>query len=95
MRSWLLTLGGLLVWAAHFFAVYIAGSLFPGTRTARWLTIGLTIIALGAILIFIYRIYRRRQLSDGSGRWLDTLALLGAGLAGIAILYQTMPAFIV
>lgn len=95
MRSWLLTLGGLLVWAAHFFAVYIAGSLFPGTRTARWLTIGLTIIALGAILLLIYRIYRRGQPSNGSAGWLDTLALLGAGLAGIAILYQTLPAFIV
>jgi hypothetical protein len=97
MRSWLLTLGGLLVWAAHFFAVYIAGSLFPGTRTARSLTIGLTIIALGAILLLSHRIYRRGRArpSDGSARWLDTLALLGAGLAGIAILYQTLPAFIV
>ena len=27
MRQWLFALGGLLVWTAHFFAIYIAASL--------------------------------------------------------------------
>ena len=96
MRSWLLYLGGLIIWAAHFFAIYVAASVFPGTRTARWLTISLTILALGALVLLIDRIYRRRRAhpSAGPARWLDTLALLGAGLALVAIIYQTLPAFI-
>ena len=96
MRSWLLYLGGLIIWAAHFFAIYVAASVFPGTRTARWLTISLTILALGALLLLIYQISRkgRTHPADGSARWLDTLALLGAGFAAIAIIYQTLPAFI-
>lgn len=96
MRSWLLTLAGLLIWAAHFLTIYAAASVFPGTRIARWLTIGLTIIALGVLVLLIHRICRRARAhaSTGPARWLDTLALLGAALAVVAIVYQTLPAFI-
>lgn len=97
MRKWLLTLGGLLIWAAHFFAIYVAASVFPGAQIARWLTIGLTIVALGALLLLIHRIRRRARAhpSAGTARWLDTLALFVAGLAAVSVLYQTLPAFIV
>jgi hypothetical protein len=96
MRPWLLYLGGLLIWAAHFLAIYVAATVFPGTRIARCLTVSLTIVALGALLLLIYQIHGRARAhpSAGTARWLDTLAFLGAGLAGVAILYQTLPAFI-
>lgn len=94
MRSWLVLLGGLLIWTGHFFGVYIAASLFPGTTLARWLTGLLTVLALGLLATLILPLWRRRSAreSDGLGSWLDGLSLMGAALAAIAILYQGLPA---
>jgi hypothetical protein len=36
----LFSLGGLLFWTVHFFAIYIAACLFPGGARAAWLTLG-------------------------------------------------------
>ena len=33
MRTWLLLLGGLIVWAAHFSILWGASSIFPGTAS--------------------------------------------------------------
>lgn len=93
MRTWLVLLGGLLVWTAHFFGIYGAASLFPGTDLARWLTGLLTLLALGALAVLALPIVRRTRAS-GSGdlsQWIDGLALLGIALASIAVLYQGLP----
>lgn len=94
MRQWLFALGGLLVWTAHFFAIYIAASLFPGDRLASWLTLGLTIaalIALGLLGVAAWRVWQRRQ-GDELKRWLGGIALMGAALSAIAVLYQGLTA---
>jgi predicted phage tail protein len=95
VRQWLYLLGGLLVWSAHFFGVYIAASLFPGTALARWLTAGLTLAALGVALM-LARAARRhwRTRQDEVGRWIDGLAGLGAALAAVSIIYQGLPALL-
>ena len=60
MRAWLLLLQGFLVWTAHFFGLYIAASLFPGTALAEWLTVALTLVAFALLLFFAFQDWRRR-----------------------------------
>lgn len=94
MRQWLFALGGLLVWTAHFFAIYIAASLFPGKALASWLTLGLTLIALvcvGWLALGAWRVWRARG-GDELSPWLGGIALMGAALSAIAILYAGLTA---
>ena len=95
MKAWAFFLGGLLVWAAHFFGVYIIGSLFPGTELARWLVLAVTLLGLGfagAILFFLVR--RRGAQRDALERWLLVLSGSGYALAIVAITYQGLPALL-
>lgn len=94
MRTWLLLLAGLLIWTAHFFGIYIAASLFPGTSLAKWLTGLLTLVALAALALLMRPVLRRSipKEEEALTGWLDGLALLGAALSAVAILYQGLPA---
>lgn len=94
MVTWRSTLGGFVVWTGHFFGVYAAGSLFPGSSIARVLTLVLTVIALAAVGWQSWRVLRRPPgaIVDDVTRWLSGLALAGCAMAGIAILYQGLPA---
>lgn len=52
-QTWILLLGGLVVWAAHFFLLYAFGSIFPASDIARWLTVAATLAGLMANLTII------------------------------------------
>ncbi|WP_300975278.1 hypothetical protein [Sphingomonas sp. LHG3406-1] len=96
MRQWLFLTSGMLLWTAHFFGVYIAGSLFPGSVVADWLTIILTIAGLLAAMIlarFAWKAWRTSS-TDEVRHWISGIALMGDALAGIAILYQGLPALL-
>lgn len=86
MRAWAAMLGGLIVWAIHFFALYAAGSVFPETATARLITGAVTLACLAAAAAILVRALR---LAPGLQR---TLALAGALLSAIAIIWQGLPA---
>lgn len=86
MRTWATMLGGMIVWAIHFFALYIAGSVFPETAAARILTGLITLACLAAAAVILVRALR---LVPGLQR---TLALAGALLSAIAIIWQGLPA---
>lgn len=90
MRAWLLLLQGFIVWTIHFFGLYIAASLFPGTALAEWLTIALTLFAFGLLLFLAFKGLRRARLNSRGtlAEWLDGVALLGVALAAVAVLYQ-------
>lgn len=93
MKAWIFFLGGLIVWAAHFFEVYIIGSLFPGTELARWLVLALTLLGVGIASLLLLLISRRREAQrDTLDRWSSALAGSGYALAIIAIAYQGLPA---
>lgn len=89
--AWRWTLGGLIVWAAHFLAVYAIGE-FWGEGTAPRVTIGaLTAVALIAVVGIGTRV--RHISTDGDfARWQRSVAGVGALLSAIAILWQALPA---
>jgi hypothetical protein len=83
---------GALVWAAHFTALYGFTALACGRGFAGavpWVAGGATLAAIGALGLIAWRHRGRR---DEFNAWL-TLAL--AGLALLAVVYETVPLFIV
>lgn len=96
MRAWLLMLGGLIVWAVHFFALYILASIFGTTMTARLGTAVLTLACLaadGAILAATLPALRGDQAAD-LDRWIRGAGAVGAGLSLVAVAWQGLPALI-
>jgi len=92
MRLWRNLLGGLILWAAHFVAVYGVASVWPGTQLARLLVLAATVLALAlAGWLALQNLREFRTATDELQRWLSSLALLGYGLAGAAIAYQGLP----
>lgn len=89
MRAWAILLGGLLVWAAHFFLLYAIGEFARDAIMAR-IAIGLlTIACLAAELIILAVCLKRPR--DGFGQWQRQVGALGAALGGIAIVWQGLP----
>lgn len=86
MRAWAFMLGGMIVWTVHFFALYIAGSVFPGSATARILTGLITLACLAAAALLFVRALR---CPPGLAR---TLAAAGTALAAVAVVWQGLPA---
>ncbi|MEJ7777265.1 MAG: hypothetical protein WKF52_07780 [Sphingomicrobium sp.] len=96
MRRWTFVLGGLLVWAAHFFLLYGFASLFPGERLVRTLSLAATIPALAAdaALLWFGAARRRRADCNKLERWLAGLAILGAAISIVAVMWQALAAAI-
>lgn len=96
MRSWLLLLSGLLIWAAHFFLLYAFASIWPGSQTARWLTFAVTAGALavdGAIMWLAAKALRGDD-DDQLGQWMWRFAFAGSLLSSAAVVWQGLPALI-
>jgi hypothetical protein len=93
MSEWRHLLGGMLLWTAHFFAVYGIASLFPGTRLATMLVLAATLVALAVAGYLLAATIRRQGAEDDSlKRWNSKASAMLYALAGLAILYQGMPA---
>ncbi len=90
MRAWLLILGGLIVWAAHFVAIYAIGSVFPGQANARWLVLAATVAAIGGNLAILWRTTGPR--ADALDGWICSIGRIGAALSILAVVWQTAPA---
>ena len=93
MRSWLILLGGLLLWALHFFLLYAIGEFGGSGATARIAVGLLTLLLLAADLVLLVSILRRRR--TGFSGWRDQVGALGALLAAVAIVWQGLPALLV
>jgi hypothetical protein len=92
----LLGLSGLLVWAGHFLLVYVATALLCARTSAGafipffiLLATVLAVAALAAVAVLA----RRRLRHESSGRrLLARLAIFGAAIALVAVIWQAMPA---
>ncbi len=93
MHKWRNLLGGLLLWAAHFFAVYVIGSVFPGKKIGAMLVLATSLAILAITLMLAVRAFRATpSMHDGLQRWMSDLSLLGYSIATVAIIYQSLPA---
>ena len=97
MSKWVLLLGGLTIWAAHFFLLYGFASVFPGTQTARMLTWIATVPALAANAFLLWTAAARTLFAadDELDRWVLNVAAAGALLSLVAVLWQALPAAMV
>lgn len=92
--------GGLIVWGVHFLGVYSLASLADVVATADdplWRAVGLVFSGtclLAAAILLTMSLKRLRRSSDGRSRFPEQLAALGAGLALVAIAWQTLPTVI-
>jgi hypothetical protein len=93
VRGWAFLLSGLIVWTVHFFALYAIASIFLTTPLARALTILVTLLCLGGGGWLLLRTLRS-AIPTPTDAWMRTVALLGLGLSGIAIVWQAMPALL-
>jgi hypothetical protein len=99
MQRWFYMLGGLLVWAFHFVGVYAIASI--GDVVARaddpaWRMIGLGFSALCALIVAGLLIQALRRKDDGTDTidFGNLIARVGAGLALVSIVWQTLPTVI-
>ena len=91
MRSWALLLSGLLVWAAHFFALYAIASILPGQPIASVLVLAMTVGAVAANLLILSFVWRT-SVQDRLAIWIEAGARLGAALSLVAVIWQALPA---
>lgn len=94
MRAWAYMLGGLIVWTVHFFTLYIVASVFLTTNIARALTV---IVTLGCLVADGWLVLRLRTPTGGDEfrEWMRVIALFGAGLSALAVVWQGLPALII
>jgi hypothetical protein len=95
VRAWAILLGGLIVWAVHFFALYAIGSLLPGTGLAVWLSLGVSVPAILANALIIRISVRRAVAPDPLGRWIFQVGAIGAGMSLLAVVWQSFPGLLV
>lgn len=93
MRSWAILLGGLLVWAAHFFALYGIGEFAGASAGSR-----AYVLVLSALALFADGFLARRLLliarADDFARWRTGVALGGIAVSALAVVWQALPALI-
>ena len=96
MRFWLLMLGGLLIWAAHFIGLYLLSSAADVARddAAAWNGAGLVfslicLIAIGGVCLIAVRVLKTRPADDTRAFGL-LLAVAGGALGGIGVVFQSL-----
>ena len=100
MMRWAWMMGGLIVWTVHFMGVYAIASLADVVSRAddfAWRMGGLAFsgaCVLAALALTVAAARRVRKPADPSTRFGDQLALLGGGVATVAIVWQALPTVI-
>lgn len=95
MKRWFWLTVGLGIWATHFVGLYLISSAAdvwfsaeaPG---ARLVGLGFSLVCLGAV-VGVVAVLIRRPSEDPAAAWEGRVAILGAMLAGISIVWQTIP----
>lgn len=96
MRAWSFLLGGMIVWAIHFFALYIVVSIFLTSMLTRVLVLAITLACLAAAGYILLRATKEWSGStDAPDKWGHGLAALFAALALVAVIWQGLPALMI
>jgi divalent metal cation (Fe/Co/Zn/Cd) transporter len=93
MKQWLIMLAGLIVWAAHFFGVYLAASIFPGSPVSRWAIAVMTLIAMICVAGLLKQSIKlaQKERGDTLDNWTARVATMTNILALCAVSYQALP----
>lgn len=101
MLRWVWMLGGLILWAIHFLGVYVIASIGDVVDRAdalgwRMAGLGFSVVcaAAAAILIALSLARLRRGEDDPDWRFREHLAVLGAAIALVSIIWQALPTLI-
>ena len=94
MRAWAILLGGLAIWAAHFFALYGIASILPGRPEAPWLVLAATVPAILADGWVGWRAAAWMRATDQLHRSIGQVGAVGAALSLIAVIWQALPALL-
>ena len=93
MRCWRFLLGGMLVWAVHFFGAYILASIFPEHILVARILVGVLTLACLAALVWLIRrsLAATRHERDELSGWAGWVATLLNAIAFVAVLWQAFP----
>lgn len=94
MRAWITLLGGLTIWAAHFFALYGIASALPGRTDARWLAGAATLLAIAGLGLILRKALASTKSRDPLERWFGQLGVLGGAISLLAVVWQLPAVFI-
>ncbi len=94
MREWTVLLGGLVIWAAHFFTLYAIASILPGKGEARLLVLAATLaaLALDAFVLGMALSSLKGRASPEATTLMARAGAAGALLSLVAIAWQALPA---
>ena len=96
MRAWTYMLGGLILWAVHFFALYITASVFHTSDTTRVITVAITVLCLAGAGWLVWTAWHARAGdTDPFGAWTHYIAMLAGAIGCISILWQGLPALLI
>jgi hypothetical protein len=98
MKGWIALLGGLILWLVHFALVYAIpsldaiGAMSPSALDALHTLSTLVCLALAVALAIMSWRRVRRVAPESAFR--ERLSALGAAVAGVAILWQAAPGWL-
>jgi hypothetical protein len=98
VKRWAFLLGGLAAWALHFLGVYLLASLADLRASSeqplwRGAHLAFSLFCGAAVAILAITAWRRAGIGESPERFTNRLAALGAAVALVAILWQSLPAF--
>jgi len=97
MRAWAWMLGGLVLWGLHFLGVYLIASVADVVATAddpAWRMAGLgfsAVCVLGGAALGLVALRRLRKAEGEVSGFRRELAVLGFGVAVVAMIWQALP----
>ena len=98
MTAWRTLLAGLVVWLIHFAIVYLLPSLEAiGAASPKSLAIMhavATLACLAAAIVLALFAWKKGRAEEPGAAFRHHVAALGAGMAGVAIIWQAAPALI-
>jgi hypothetical protein len=93
MKSWLILLGGPIVWAVHFFGLYGLAEFVSYDGVVLALVLALTVLCVAADLALLRRAVRL-PADDSFAGWRRSVAAGGVALSLLAVIWQALPAAI-
>ncbi|MBU0555797.1 MAG: hypothetical protein KKD64_03680 [Alphaproteobacteria bacterium] len=94
MKTWLILLCGLVLWAVHFFVAYFIGEFIGETQGPRIAVLGLTLLCLAGVAA-LGVLLRSMRPEDDHDRWRRSAALGTLAISFVAIFWQGFPALFV